>query len=187
MNMTPSIPLDTEWEEPYRLVECYFKALRINRSLILNYCIGETLSRAAKRSPDPDKSNSVLAMEEATRLVAAWFQSYVDEPLPENRLAVRGRLALYLADVAGQWQDHFLRYNLPGEEELIPRMKGSYLHAGPAFQTKMMAPMPIRLNPLMELTTHTWEYLDRLPALRMLVTSLLLVSLTFLLILIFWF
>ena len=79
-----------DWNEAYVTVESYFCALGLRNKLLLSTCIHRVLRRAANRhQAEPARKPSALAMEEAMRLVAEWFQRVLDIQLPENRLAAR--------------------------------------------------------------------------------------------------
>ena len=97
------------------------------------------------------------------RLVIEWFAAVLQES-PANAdqmLTTRGRLALLLADMPGQWQEQFLRPG-PWPQEFVSAMRETYFRAGPDFQLSKMAPRPLDLGPITTLTN-----LGRLPYARM--------------------
>ena len=87
------------------------------------------------------------------------------------------RMALFLADMPGKWQDQFLRPG-PWPEEFIKAMRDAYLRAGPDFQLSKMVPRPLDLGPISTLTN-----LGKIPYVRM---ALIWSGYGLLLVLIFW-
>jgi hypothetical protein len=155
-----------EWEEAYSAVECYFRALRIRNRLLLAEIVRGILWRAsARRMSECDRTARELAMEEAMREVANWTQDVLGEPLPSNRLAARGRLALLLADMPGRWQPAFLAPQ-PWPDEFVAAMRNSYLAAGPGFASMAMKEQRLELNALASGAASWWESMDRRPIVR---------------------
>ena len=156
-------PLE-EWNAAYGKVENYFHALRIRNKALLGQLVLRVLERAMKRAPsEPDHSATQIAAEEMDRIVTEWFAEVLQEP-PANAdlmLSTRGRLALLLADMPGQWQDQFLRPP-PWPEEFVSAMRETYLRAGPDFQLSKMSARPFDLGPITTLTN-----LGRVPYLKM--------------------
>jgi hypothetical protein len=146
-------PLE-EWNAAYGKVENYFHALRIRNKALLGQLVLRVLERAMKRAPsEPDHSATQIAAEEMDRIVTEWFAEVLQEP-PANAdlmLSTRGRLALLLADMPGQWQDQFLRPP-PWPEEFVHAMRDIYLRAGPDFQLSKMTARPFDLGPITTLT-----------------------------------
>lgn len=167
----PDAPLDlmgsttaetvADWNEAYVTVESYFCALGLRNKLLLSTCIHRVLKRASIRHQvEPARKPSALAMEEAMKLVAEWFQRVLDIQLPENRLAARGRLALLLADLPGHWQPWFLA-EPPWPDAFVASMRNSYLSAGPEFQIRTMTPRPIEISPFLSGASRSWDHLSR--------------------------
>jgi hypothetical protein len=156
-------PLE-EWNAAYAKVENYFHALRIRNKALLGQLVLRVLERAMKRAPaEPDHSATQIAAEEMDRTVTEWFAEVLREP-PTNAdqmLSTRGRLALLLADMPGEWQDQFLRPP-PWPEEFVSAMRETYLRAGPDFQLSKMSARPFDLGPITTLTN-----LGRVPYLKM--------------------
>jgi hypothetical protein len=156
-------PLE-EWNAAYAKVENYFHALRIRNKALLGQLVLRVLERAMKRAPaEPDHSATQIAAEEMDRTVTEWFAAVLREP-PTNAdqmLSTRGRLALLLADMPGEWQDQFLRPP-PWPEEFVSAMRETYLRAGPDFQLSKMSARPFDLGPITTLTN-----LGRIPYLKM--------------------
>ncbi len=168
--VSPTLPREessvAEWNEAYETVESYFRALGLRNRLLLSTCIHRVLRQAMQIiAENQAEKPSTVAIRAAMELVAGWFQQVLETELPENRLAARGRLALFLADMQGKWQPWFLS-DPPWPEEFVKVMRQSYLTAGPAFQERTMTPLPIELNPLLSGATEAWENLDRVPIVK---------------------
>jgi hypothetical protein len=145
-------PLE-EWNEAYSKVESYFHALRVRNRVLLGQLVARVLERAMLRAErDPQPSATELAVEEMDRLVNEWFAQVLQAPpAGAEMLSTRGRLALLLADMPGQWQDQFLRPG-PWPAEFALKMREMYLRAGPDFQLAQMTPRPLDLGPIATLT-----------------------------------
>ncbi|MEI6818975.1 MAG: hypothetical protein WCL19_05180 [Verrucomicrobiota bacterium] len=165
-----------EWEEAYAAVEAYLQALRLRNRLLVAELVRGILWRAsARRLNEPDKPARFLAMEEALSEIANWTQDVLDVPLENRRLAARGRLALLLAGMPGQWQGVFLT-PAPWPPEFVEAMKRSYLAAGPQFAELTMVPKPLELNAIGSGAAQWWETMDRKPIVRLMFTGLLLAA-----------
>ncbi len=156
-----------EWEEAYAAVEAYLQALRLRNRLLLAELVRSILWRAsARRIAEPNKPARYLAMEEALSEVAEWTQDVLDVPLESRRLAARGRLALLLAGMPGNWQGVFLT-PAPWPPEFVEAMKKSYLAAGPQFASLTMVPKPLEFNAIGSGAAQWWETMDRRPIMRL--------------------
>jgi len=175
-----------EWNEAYVTVESYFLALGIRHRLRLSRLIHQALDAAERRlEENPGLSPSAAAMEETIRLVAEWFSQVVDVKLPENRLAARGRLSLFLADLPERYQAYFLA-EPPLPPEVVSALKESYLTAAPKFQRRTMAPKPIALNPIMKHATLWWTGLHHAPIVKAMVVGTFLAMAGAAVMLFFW-
>jgi hypothetical protein len=168
--VTLSTPFDPssvdEWNEAYETVESYFCALGLRNKWLLSQCIQRVLKRVLEnQDPALGQKPATLAMIEAMRLVAEWFEKVLKIELPDSRLAAQGRLALMLADLKGKWQPWFL-VDEPWPEEFVTSMRKSYLSAGPAFQERNMKPQSIEISPLLHGFSDALENLDNLPLLK---------------------
>jgi uncharacterized membrane protein len=145
-------PLE-EWNAAYSKVESYFHALRVRNRVLLGQLVALVLERAMRRSAsEAGRSATELAVEEMDRLVNEWFAQVLQAPpAGAEMLSTRGRLALLLTDMPGQWQDQFLRPG-PWPEEFAVKMREMYLRAGPDFQLAKMTPRPLDLGPITTLT-----------------------------------
>jgi hypothetical protein len=153
-----------DWNAAYTRVESYFGALGIRNRVLRASLVIQVLNRARRRAEaEPHRSTTELAAEEMDQVVTAWYGQVLQESPAgaENRLSTRGRLALLLADMPGQWQEQFLRPG-PWPERFVSRMREVYLRAGPDFQLSKMAPRPIHFGPI-----TTFANFSRLPYARM--------------------
>lgn len=180
-------PVEMEiWNEAYVTVESYFCALGLRNKWLLGQLIQRVLERAQHRvKENPSLPPPTVAMEETIRLVADWFSRVSGVDLPQNRLAARGRLALFLSGFSGRHQAYFLSES-PLPESIAATLRENYLRAGPAFQSRPMTPHPIALNPLMTGASRGWELLNRTPVFKFLVVLFFLVALATLLMVFFW-
>lgn len=155
-----------EWEEAYVAVEAYLGALRIRNRLLVAELVRGILWRASeRRASSPDTPARTLAMEEALKEIAAWTKQVLAEPLEHGRLAARGRLALLLTDMPGQYQSVFLTPE-PWPPAFVEAMRSSYLSAGPQFAAMTMTPRPLELNVLGSGAAQLWDNMDRRPIFR---------------------
>ncbi len=159
------------WNEAYVTVESYFCALGLQNKWLLGQLIQEVLERARERvDEDPQLSPPTVAMEETILLVADWFSQVTDVQLPGNRLAARGRLALFLSDFPSRYPEYFLA-KPPLPMEPTEALRQSYKLASPKLQRRTMAPKPIALNPLMKQASRWWEHLNHTPIVKSLVVA----------------
>jgi hypothetical protein len=165
-------PLE-EWNAAYSKVESYFHALRVRNRVLLGQLVALVLERAMQRSAhETARSATELAVEEMDRLVNEWFAQVLQAPpAGAEMLSTRGRLALLMADMPGQWQDQFLRPG-PWPAEFAVKMREMYLRAGPDFQLAKMTPRPLDLGPITTLTQ-----ISRLPHFKIVISWLLFVLL----------
>lgn len=174
------------WNEAYVTVESYFCALGLRNKWLIGQLIHRVLERAELRvRENPALRPPTVAMEETIRLVGGWFSRVSGVDLPENRLAARGRLALFLSGFPDRHQAYFLAES-PLPEDLATRLRESYLTAGPKFHSRTMTPRPITLNPLMTGASRWWELLDRTPIFKFLVVVSFLLAVATTLMVFFW-
>ena len=113
---------------------------------------------------------STLALLASTLLRSA--RSRRSPASRHRRLAARGRLALLLAGMPGQWQGVFLT-PAPWPPEFVEAMKKSYLAAGPRFAQLTMVPKPLEFNAIGSGAAQWWETMDRQPIIRLMFIILL--------------
>lgn len=158
---------DPAWDEAYARVESYLRAHQIESRIVLNALATEIMDEARRRSSGRHGQEPVvLAMEVANERMASWFDHVLGDETPSGeRISVRGRLALVMANVPGRWPHYFLRSDVP-PPELVETMKAAYLEAGPELQFSNMAPRPIDLGPIANAAGETWKTFLRWPLLR---------------------
>jgi hypothetical protein len=161
----PAAP-DPAWDEAYARVESYLRAHQIESRIVLNDLVNEIIQEARERSRRRGGEPLMFAMQVANERMASWFDHVLGDETPSGeRISVRGRLALVMADVPGRWPHYFLRGD-PTPPELVEAMKAAYLEAGPELQFSNMAPRPIDLGPIANAAGETWKTFLRWPLLR---------------------
>lgn len=181
-------PAETErWNEAYVTVESYYRAMGLRHPLLLSRLIYQALERAERRvAQDPALAPMSAAMEETIDLVADWFSHVIgEEASGNNRLATRGRLAMFLADLPGQYQAYFLSAE-PLPKEVTTALREGYLKAGPNFQQRAMSPCTVKLNPIMKLASHWWEDMNRTPLVKAAIVGVSLITAVAGLMVFFW-
>jgi hypothetical protein len=158
-----------QWNAAYVRVEDYLRAHRIHNRLHQSRLIQRILGEAARRhEKSPAVEPATLAVEEADRLMDAWFASLLgDKGLSHDRVAAEGRVALLLSEGMQRWPFAFLEdRNIP--PEFVQAMQRSSLQAGPDLTVSSMVPREIDLGTITEAAGHTLERIERLPILRVL-------------------
>ena len=161
-----------DWDEAFLRVESYLRAHQIESRLVLNRLAMEIV-RDASRAVDGEIAAGrpvypvALAMREAERRTAAWFQKVLgDAADPEDeRLGTRGRIALVIADVPARWPQHFLA-ETPPPPELVAAMRAAYIEAGPELELTRMVPRPFDFGPIANVADEAWKTFTRWPILR---------------------
>ena len=156
-----------QWNAAYVRVEDYLRAHRIHNRLHQSRLIQRVLSAAAGRHEQNPALNPVtLAIEEADRVMDAWFAELLGEKdLPHERIAAEGRVALLVSDGTSRWPFAFLEdQNIPAE--FASAMKQGSLQAGPDLAVSSMVPRDIDLGAITEAAGQTLERIESLPVLR---------------------
>lgn len=155
------------WNAAYVRVEDYLRAHRVHNRLHQSRLIQEILERAAGRhAAHPVLDPTTLAAEETEAMMNSWFSEVLDQrDLPQERIAVAGRVALLLSDGPEKWPYAFLN------EKSIPAdfsaaMRASSIEAGPDLAVSSMVPRPIDLGPITEAAGETLERFEQWPMLR---------------------
>lgn len=158
------------WEEAYAAVEAYLLAFRLRNRLLVAELVRRILFHAAeKHRLNPACKPQELAITQAMEEVASWTSQVLGQPLEHGRLAVRGRLALLLANMPGKWQAVFLT-PAPWPPEFIAHMQSAYLEAAPKFAELTMVERPLELNVLGSGAALWYENMGRRPILRRMFT-----------------
>lgn len=152
-----------DWGDAYERVENYLGALQIQDRLLLSQLVANILSRAAERVGESEKSPSVLAMEEAKKVVETWYGQVLDAAgLDHTELGSQGRLALFLSDMPRRWQGEFLHEG-PWPDDFLKAIKATHMTTGPEFSKGQMTPRDIDLGPVSAVADETWRVIDRWP------------------------
>jgi hypothetical protein len=162
------------WNAAYVRVEDYLRAHRIHNRLHLSRLILRILERAAKRHEEnPSLDPTTLAAEEAEQMMETWFSDVLGEQnLPNDRIAISGRVALLLTDGPEKCPYAFLdAEQVPPEFARI--MQQSSIEAGPDLAVSSMVPRPIDLGRITEAAGETVERFEKWPLLRALVLWML--------------
>jgi hypothetical protein len=154
------------WNAAYVRVEDYLRAHRIHNRLHQSRLIQSVLERAARRqAKNPALDPTTLAAEECEIMMAAWFREVLNnKELPDDRVAVSGRVALLLSEGPQKWPYAFLqREKVP--EDFSRAMRTSSMEAGPDMSVSSMVPRPIDLGTFSEVAGETLEQIERTPVL----------------------
>ena len=154
------------WNAAYVRVEDYLRAHRIHNRLHQSRLIQSVLERAARRhAQNPALDPTTLAAEECEILMAAWFREVLgSKDLPDDRVAVTGRVALLLSEGPEKWPYAFLqREKVP--EDFSQAMRTSSMEAGPDMSVSNMVPRPIDLGAFSEVAGETLEQIEKTPVL----------------------
>ena len=147
METIKNIPNECYWDDAYNKVEHYLLALRIKNRRVLSRLVYLILDKAADRlANEPKKNPTTLAMEEAHKITAAWLDKVLGKQNVDNKISVRGRLAMLLANVPDKWLQYFLEDG-PWPNDFIIAMRESYVSAGPDFQKSRMLPRALKFTP----------------------------------------
>jgi hypothetical protein len=170
----PSTGTMEAWNSAYMRVEDYLRAHRIQNRLHSSRIVLVILERAAVRhKADPSLDPTTLAAEEIESAMDKWFANVLDErDQPHERIAVDGRVALFLCDGPQKWPYAFLEeHDYP--VEFVEAMRAGAFAAGPDMAVSSMVPRPIDLGPISEAAGETLERFERQPVLRTLFLWLL--------------
>jgi len=154
------------WNAAYVRVEDYLRAHRLHNRLHQSRLIQSVLERAARRhAQNPALDPTTLAAEECEILMAAWFREVLgNKDLPDDRVAVTGRVALLLSEGPEKWPYAFLqREKVP--EDFSQAMRTSSMEAGPDMSVSNMVPRPIDLGAFSEVAGETLEQIEKTPVL----------------------
>jgi len=154
------------WNAAYVRVEDYLRAHRIHNRLHQSRLIQSVLERAARRqAKNPALDPTTLAAEECEIVMAAWFREVLgNKDLPDDRVAVTGRVALLLSEGPQKWPYAFLqREKVP--EDFSQAMRTSSMEAGPDMSVSSMVPRPIDLGAFSEVAGETLEQIEKTPVL----------------------
>jgi hypothetical protein len=155
------------WNAAYVRVEDYLRAHRIQHRLHASRLVLKILERAARRhEANPKLDPTTLAAEEAEAMMDQWFADMLEvRGQPHDRIAIDGRVAMFLADVPQKWPDAFLEEQ-QAPAELAKEMRDRAIAAGPDMTVSSMVPRPIDLGRFSEAAGETLEVFERMPLVR---------------------
>lgn len=165
----PTTGTPEEWNEAFARLEGYLRAHRLRDRIRLHELSMDLLQEAALRHANgPVESPVTLTMRVAQERLDRWFGSQLAlEELPLERQSALGRMAFLACDGPARYQNIFLQNdNLP--PELAQRVRHWSGRAGPNLEVSSMAPRDIDLGLVPEVAEGTWEGLERLPFVRLL-------------------
>lgn len=134
-----------EWAEAWSRVESYFLLLGVRAASIRQRLVWQVMERAARRfDQQPPASLTGLAMEEAERVLAAWFEDVLPESAPDadGAVSVQGRAALLLADAPKRWPEQVLRPG-PWPQGFVTTLRQALWRAHPDRRPTRMTPHPL--------------------------------------------
>ena len=99
-----------QWNAAFIRVEDYLRAHRVHNRLQQITILEKVIARAARRhEANPVLEPTTLAAEEVDRMMDEWFGELLDhKDLPHERIAVEGRVALFMSDGVERWPYAFL-------------------------------------------------------------------------------
>ena len=156
-----------QWNAAFIRVEDYLRAHRVHNRLQQITILEKVIARAARRhEASPALEPTTLAAEEVDRMMDEWFGELLDpKDLPQERIAVEGRVALFMSDGVERWPYAFLdERQVP--PEFAQEMQRRSIQAGPDMTVTSMVPRQIELGTLTEVAGQTFEHIERWPILR---------------------
>lgn len=140
-------PADPAWDEAFLRVESYLHAHHLESRMLLNALATEIIGEARERvRVNPAETPVGAALQVTRRRIGAWFASAGHaEDWADERVRVRGRLALVLADVPGHWAQWFLS-PAPVPPALASALASGVLQAGPELRFSNMPPAPLEFG-----------------------------------------
>src|SRR6187397_1918592 len=156
-----------QWNAAFIRVEDYLRAHRVHNRLQQITILEKVIARAARRhEASPALEPTTLAAEEVDRMMDEWFGELLDhKDLPHERIALEGRVALFMSDGVERWPYAFLdERQVP--PEFAQEMQRRSIQAGPDMTVTSMVPRQIELGTLTEVAGQTFEHIERWPFLR---------------------
>lgn len=164
------------WDAAFERVESYLRAHQLRSRWQVSQLATE-ITLAARADLRPGESPVQAALRVADQRIGAWLTTVLgdSDTRRRDRVGVRGRLALVIADMPGRWSHAFLSSAAP-PAELVAAMQAAYLEAGPELELSKMAPRPLDLGPMANFAGDTWETLRRWPWILPTIASVTLVA-----------
>ena len=137
----PSVVADAAWKDALARMEIYLRAHGQDQRELLDRLTHEIITEARARvAENPGADPMPIALRVTNAHLGAWFaRAGRTGDWSDERVRVGDRLTLVLADLPGNWADHFLA----GETvppELAAALAAAVLQPGPALHFSNMAP-----------------------------------------------
>jgi hypothetical protein len=141
------LPDAPAWDEAFLRVESYLRAHHLESRVLLNHLATGIIREARERPPANPAEEPVTATMHATHArIGAWFaRAGNGGDWSQERVRVRGRLALVLADVPGRWAHCFLAAG-PVPPELAAALASCVLQPGPGLRFSNMPSTPLEFG-----------------------------------------
>ena len=141
--VTPAHPCP-KWDEAFLRVESYLRAHHLESRVLLNQLATDIIREAREHAlAMPGEAPVTVAMQVTHTRIGAWFaRAGSTGDWSEERVRVRGRLALVLAELPGHRADYFLTGE-PLPPGLSAALTSGQLQAGPKLRFSNMPPAPL--------------------------------------------
>lgn len=145
--VTPGPHPAPAWDEAFLRVESYLRAHHLESRVQLNQVVTSIIREARERVPaNPDEAPVSIAMQVAHARIGAWFaQAGNTGDWSDERVRVRGRLALVLAEMPGHRADYFLA-TAPLPPEFAAALARGALEPGPQLRFSNMPTAPLEFG-----------------------------------------
>lgn len=161
-----------DWTHARDRVQAQLLAYRVRDSRARARLVEEVMAEARREHAiELHRSPEEIAAIVTQRRVIAWIDALIgpSHESPTLRFA-RGRTAINLADLPGNWPDVMFD-SARISAELRDRVRTTYLEAGPDLTFSNMGPRPIDLGPISHVADGTWRTFARWPVLRGVIMS----------------
>lgn len=142
--VTSAVPAGPAWDEAFLRVESYLRAHHLESRVLLNQLATDIIREARERALEiPGEAPVSVAMQVTHARIGVWFARAGNAgDWSEERVRVRGRLALVLAELPGHRADYFLAAG-PLPPGLAAALAGGLLQPGPKLRFSNMPPAPL--------------------------------------------
>ncbi len=140
-------PTDAAWDEAFLRVESYLRAHHLESRMLLNALATEIIGEAREQvRANPGEDPVRAALRITRRRIGEWFdRAGLAADWSDERVRLRGRLALVLADIPGRWAKWFLS-PAPVPPSLTTALTSGVLQAGPELRFSNMPPAPLEFG-----------------------------------------
>jgi hypothetical protein len=144
---TVSPPVGLAWDEAFLRVESYLRVHHLESRIQLNRLATEIITEAKASAEDfPAEEPVALAMRITHARIGAWFARAARGcDWSNERERARGRLALVIANLPGQWSNQFLSPE-PVAPDLTAAMAAFQFQAGPELRFSNMPPASLEFG-----------------------------------------